>query len=135
MTPNFFEFFNFCLFESENVRQISWSGWCKKRHHNLLTILCNSDHSVILGSKFHFISEILRQRGLSQHTHHSHTLFVPNKQYVNVICCIFEETLHCKYIQCHFYTFYMCTTFHCNLSVLFTSNCWFFTVTFTLDCK
>ena len=28
--------------------------------------------------------------------------------------------VHCKYIQCNFYTFYMCPTFHCNLTVLFT---------------
>ena len=60
---------------------VSWSGWSKKRHHNLWTKLCNSDHSVILGSKFHFISEILRQRGLASpmfpsfntHTNHSFT--------------------------------------------------------------
>ena len=26
--------------------------------------------------------------------------------------------VHCKYIQCNFYTFYMCPTFHCNLTVL-----------------
>ena len=35
-----------------------------------------------------------------------------------VVCSI-----HCKYIQCNFYTFYMCPTFHCNLTVLFTFNC------------
>ena len=28
---------------------------------------------------------------------------------------------HCKYINCN-YTFYMCPTFHCNLTVLFTFN-------------
>ena len=28
--------------------------------------------------------------------------------------------LHCKYIQCNFYTFYLCPTFHCNPTVLFT---------------
>ena len=31
--------------------------------------------------------------------------------------------LHCKYIQCNFYTFYGCPTFHCNPTVLFTFNC------------
>ena len=30
--------------------------------------------------------------------------------------------VHCKYIQCNFYSFYMCPTFHCNLTVLFTFN-------------
>ena len=30
---------------------------------------------------------------------------------------------HCKCIQCNFYSFDMCSTFHCNLTVLFTSNC------------
>ena len=29
---------------------------------------------------------------------------------------------HCKYIQCNFYTFYVCPTFHCNLTVLLTFN-------------
>ena len=33
------------------------------------------------------------------------------------------QCLHCKYIQCNFYTFYMCPTFHCNLTLLFTFNC------------
>ena len=32
----------------------------------------------------------------------------------------FLPTVHCKYIQCNFYTFYVCPNFHCNLSVLFT---------------
>ena len=31
--------------------------------------------------------------------------------------------LHCKYIQCNFYSFKMCPTFHCNLTVRFTFNC------------
>ena len=60
---------------------------------------------------------------------------------------ILRFAVHCKYIQCNFYTFYMCPTFHCNLTVLFTFNCCskysginvkliysFFTVTSTLDC-
>ena len=29
---------------------------------------------------------------------------------------------HCKYIQCNLYTFYLCPTFHCNPTVLFTLN-------------
>ena len=24
-------------------------------------------------------------------------------------------SVHCKYIQCNFYTFYMCPTFHCTV--------------------
>ena len=31
--------------------------------------------------------------------------------------------LHCKFIQCNFYTFYGCPTFHCNPTVPFTFNC------------
>ena len=54
---------------------VFWPGWSKKMSHNLWTKLGNSGHCVISGSKFHFISEILRQRGLSEHTHHSHTPF------------------------------------------------------------
>ena len=56
-----------------------------------------------------------------------------------------KSELHCKYIQCNFYSFEMCPNFHCNLTVWFTFNCcskysWiiadlqFFTVTSTLDC-
>ena len=51
----------------------------------------------------------------------------------------FYNVVHCKYVQCNFYTFYRCPTFHCNPTVLFTSDCcskysdlqWF-TVTSTL---
>ena len=37
--------------------------------------------------------------------------------------CLLEKYIACKYIQCIFYTFYMCPTFHCNLTVLFTFIC------------
>ena len=29
-------------------------------------------------------------------------------------------SIHCKCIQCNFYTFYVCPTFHCNPTALFT---------------
>ena len=34
-----------------------------------------------------------------------------------------QKGIHCKYIQCNFYSFKMCPTFHCNLTVRFTFNC------------
>ena len=48
------------------------------------------------------------------------------------------STLHCKCIQCNFNIFYMCPTFHCNLTVQW-NKCKadlqvFFTLTSTLDC-
>ena len=39
------------------------------------------------------------------------------------ITSMFAPHAHCKYIQCNFYTFYLCPIFHCNPTVLFTFNC------------
>ena len=33
-----------------------------------------------------------------------------------------HPNLHCKYIQCNFYTFYVCPIFQCNSTVQFTFN-------------
>ena len=54
--------------------------------------------------------------GLAQ----SKLLLKPCEPYISMMDF---STIHCKYIQCIFYTFYMCPTFHCNLTVLFTFNC------------
>ena len=37
--------------------------------------------------------------------------------------CCRPASIHCKYIRCNFSTFFACPTFHCNPTVLFTSNC------------
>ena len=42
------------------------------------------------------------------------------KYWFNEYDCCFA---HCKYIRCIFYSFKMCLTFHCNLTVWFTINC------------
>ena len=42
-------------------------------------------------------------------------------QFLSKITCM-KSSLHCKYIQCNFYTFYKCPIFHCNPTVLFTFN-------------
>ena len=40
--------------------------------------------------------------------------------------------VHCKYIQCNFYSFFLYPTFHCNPTVLFTFNCCFSGINVTL---
>ena len=51
------------------------------------------------------------------------SLAIYKTEFLKISLIIIQTNIHCIYIQCNFYSFKMCPTFHCNLTVWFTFNC------------
>ena len=100
-----------------------------------ISALCFGFMSCTIKNFWHWINGLM---GSTDHQRQGNEFgifqFLQSYAHLLKYVCLFRLFLialvHYKYIQCNFYTFYMCPTFHCILTVLFT----FFTVTSTLNC-